>query len=221
VYQRARRALRPLVKPGAPLPFSSPYPGHYAVTRSVVEGLRAIGADFNFNPRSFKALSRVVYAPANEALRQAIRLKRDGAIDFLVAGPGNALFLDEHDGILTRPEIDLVIVACEWQRAFYAGAPDVVSKSRVCPCGVDVDIWKPIANAPKTTALVYWKSGPLAFCEGAEAIARAHGLEPFRVATTHGDHARFTAAEYRRPPGASGERNLSRSVQTQGHALHA
>src|SRR5262249_61038441 len=99
------------------------------------------------------------------------------------------------------------------------GAPDVVSKSRVCPCGVDVDIWKPIANAPKTTALVYWKSGPLAFCEGAEAIARAHGLEPFRVATTHGDHARFTAAEYRRRLGKSAIAIFISSFETQGIAL--
>ena len=37
-----RAALRPLVKPGVPLPAASAYPGHYALVRSVVEGLRAI-----------------------------------------------------------------------------------------------------------------------------------------------------------------------------------
>ena len=46
-----RRRVRRYVKPGVPLPAVSPYPGHYALVRSVVEGLRAIGADFNFNPR--------------------------------------------------------------------------------------------------------------------------------------------------------------------------
>ena len=55
---------------------SSPYPGHYALVRSVVEGLRAIDADFNFNPRRLGDLARVVYAPANDALRQAAGLKR-------------------------------------------------------------------------------------------------------------------------------------------------
>ena len=92
----------------------SKYPGHYALVRSVVEGLRAIDASFNFNPRAFSHLSRIVYAPANEALLQAVELKRRGAIDFLVAGPVNALFPDDSDGILQRPEIDLVIVASAW-----------------------------------------------------------------------------------------------------------
>ena len=35
-YRNARRVLRPLVRPGVPLPKTSRYPGHYAVTRSVV-----------------------------------------------------------------------------------------------------------------------------------------------------------------------------------------
>jgi hypothetical protein len=64
-----RRTLRPLLRPGVPLPDSSPYPGHFGLVRSVVEGLRAIGADFNFNPGRMSELARIVYAPANEALR--------------------------------------------------------------------------------------------------------------------------------------------------------
>ena len=80
-----RGRLRPLIKPGVPLPTGSPYPGHFALVRSVVEGLRAIGADFNFNPRSLGEIARVVYAPANEALRFAGELKREGRIDYLVA----------------------------------------------------------------------------------------------------------------------------------------
>ena len=97
-----RRLARRIVKPGVPLPAVSPYPGHFALVRSVVEGLRAIGADFNFNPERLGEVARVVYAPANEALLQAIALKRAGRIDYLVAGPVNALFADECDGILLR-----------------------------------------------------------------------------------------------------------------------
>ena len=76
-----RGIARRIVKPGVPLPAVSPYPGHFALVRSVVEGLRAIGADFNFNPDRMRELARVVYAPANEALIQAIALKRAGQID--------------------------------------------------------------------------------------------------------------------------------------------
>ena len=84
-------------------------------------------------------LARVVYAPENAALRQAAALKRRGNIDYLVAGPVNALFADEDDGILRLPEIDRLIVACEWARDFYRDAPQLLEKSVPCPCGVDPD----------------------------------------------------------------------------------
>ena len=61
-----------ILKPTRPGSRARPTPGTTRSPRSVVEGLRAIGADFNFNPSSFSELARVVYAPANEALRQAI-----------------------------------------------------------------------------------------------------------------------------------------------------
>ncbi|MFI5179367.1 MAG: hypothetical protein ACHQO8_12415 [Vicinamibacterales bacterium] len=217
-YQRARRALRPLVKPGIAPPATTPYPGHYALTRSVVEGLRAIRADFNFNPTRLSDLSRVVYAPANEALRQAAALKREGAIDYLVAGPVNALFADESDGVLRLPEIDRLIVACEWARDLLADAPQLVEKSRVCPCGVDADVWTPSPGA-KPKAVVYWKSGAESFCREVEAIVRARGLEPVVVASAHGDHARFTPASFRQALDASVVSVFLSTFETQGIAL--
>jgi glycosyltransferase involved in cell wall biosynthesis len=173
------------------------YPGHTALVRSVVEGLREIRADFNFNPESFSGLSRVVYAPANEALRQAARLKRDGRIDFLVAGPVNALFADEHDGILQIPEIDLVIVPSEWTLDFYREVPALLQKSRICPCGVDASLWQPAGARKEQTAVVYWKSGDERFCEEIEAIVRRCGLDPLRVRSRHGEHNIFTPEELR------------------------
>ena len=161
------------------MPQPARYPGHYALVRSVVEGMQAIRADFNFNPNSFSEVGRVVYAPANEALRQAIALKRRGAVDYLVAGPVNALFADESDGILQAPEIDLVIVPSEWTVDFYAGVPALVAKSRVCPCGVDTGLWTPAGRAKQRTAVVYWKSGEegLRVVEAVERVrARADTL---------------------------------------------
>src|SRR6185503_13285461 len=158
-YQALRRTVRTVVKPGIPVPGPSSFPGHFALVRSVVEGLQAIGADFNFNPRRFGELARVVYAPANEALRQVIELKRRGAVRYVVAGPVNALFADESDGILQAPEIDLVIVPSEWTIDFYRGFPALVGKSRVCPCGVDAELWRPAGHVKQRAAVVYWKSG--------------------------------------------------------------
>jgi hypothetical protein len=220
VYQGVRRVLRKVVKPGAPLPPQpSRYPGHYALVRSVVEGLRAIHADFNFNPRSFGQLARVVYAPANEALLQGAEMKRRGAVDFLVAGPVNALFADDCDSILQMPEIDLVIVPSEWTIDFYRGVPDLVRKSRVCPCGVDAEHWKPTLRQKERVAVVYWKSGDERFCEAVEAIVRRCGLEPLRVRSQHGEHHIFEPAAFREALDRAVVGVFLSTFETQGIAL--
>jgi hypothetical protein len=181
-YQRVRSAVRPFVKPGVPLPAVSPYPGHYAVTRSVVEGLRAVGADFNYDPRRFAEVGRAVYAPANEALCQAMDLKRRGRIGYLVAGPVNGLFPSDCDGILLRPELDCVIVPSDWVLELCADeAPELGRKLHVWPCGVDAADWTPSRDAVSRRAVVYWKSGPESFCADVQARVAAHGLEPVRV----------------------------------------
>jgi hypothetical protein len=197
LYQGLRRRVRPLVKPGVPLPTVSPFPGHYALVRSVVEGLIAIGADFNFNPRRLRDLARVVYAPENAALRQAAGLKRRGKVDYLVAGPVNGLFADEADGILLLPEIDRLIVACDWARDFYRDTPQLLEKSVPCACGVDPGYWKPTGRTRRNIVVVYWKSGDEAFCEQVEQIVRTCGLEPRRVRSAHGEHAIFTPGDFR------------------------
>jgi hypothetical protein len=221
--ERLRRALRRtarrIVKPGAPLPAMSPYPGHFAVTRSVVEGLGAIGADFNFNPGRIGDLARVVYAPANEALRQAIALKRAGRIDYLLAGPVNALFADESDGIILQPEIDRLIVAHDWQAEFVREFPDVHAKCRACPCGVDTQWWKPSGRARSHSAVVYWKSGDEGFCEDVERVVRRCGLEPRRVRSMHGEHAIFTPDDYRRLLDEAAIGIFLSTFETQGLAL--
>ncbi|HUK37063.1 MAG TPA: hypothetical protein VLV86_24275, partial [Vicinamibacterales bacterium] len=180
-YIQLRGIGRRLLKPGTPGLSGSRYPGHYAVTRSVVEGLQAIGADFNFNPQSFSELGRVVYAPANEALQQAIALKRRGLVDFLVAGPVNAFYADECDDIIQQPEIDLMIVASNWMIEFYRDFPSLARKCSPCPCGVDAEFWKPTGAGKERAAVVYWKSGDERLCEQVEAIVRRVGLEPLRV----------------------------------------
>jgi glycosyltransferase involved in cell wall biosynthesis len=219
LYQGLRKQVRPLVKPGVPLPKVSPFPGHYAVVRSVVEGLRAIQADFNFNPRRMSDLARVVYAPENAALRQAAELKQRGNIDYLVAGPVNALFADEADGILRTPEIDRLIVASEWARDFYRDAPPLLEKSVSCPCGVDPEYWKPTGQPRKNIALVYWKSGDEAFCEQVEHVVRTCGLEPRRVRSAAGEHALFAPDDFRQLLDTAVVAVFLSAFETQGLAL--
>jgi hypothetical protein len=219
-YGNLRAAIRPLARPGVPLPYASPYPGHYALVRSVVEGLRAIRADFNFNPRRMSEVGRAVYAPENAALAQAAELKRRGRIDYLVAGPVNAMFPDENDGVLLMPEIDRLIVASDWMKDLYRDAPQLAAKSVACPCGVDVEFWKPTPGVNRTnTATIYWKSGDEAFCDRVEQVVRDCGLQPRRVRSGHGEHAHFSREAFRTLLDESAVGVFLSSFETQGIAL--
>jgi len=219
-YQGVRSAIRPFVKPGVPLPYASPYPGHHALVRSVVEGLREIRADFNFNPRRTGDVGRAVYAPENAALAQAAALKRRGRVDYLVAGPVNALFPDEADGALLMPEIDRLIIACDWVKQLYAEAPQLAAKSVACPCGVDVTFWTPTQGVDRTkAAAIYWKSGDEAFCEQVEQIVRGFGLEPRRLRSGHGEHAHFSREEFRALLDQASVGVFLSAFETQGIAL--
>lgn len=193
-YRGMRAAARSVVKPGRPRPSTAQYPGHEALVRSVVIGLRKIGADFNFNPARLRDVGRVVYAPANEALRQAAELERDGRITGLVAGPVNALLPHQSGGILLMPAIDTIIVPSQWVYDLNASlAPQIAHKLRVCPAGVDLDEWVP-GNARGDGALVYWKHGPETFCEDVERTVARAGLRSIRIRYGFYDRAAFERA---------------------------
>ena len=161
----------------------------------------------------------MVYAPANEALLQAAQLKRDGTIDFLAAGPVNALFADEWDGILQLPEIDLLIVPSGWTIDFYRGLPDLIRKARICPCGVDAETWKPSGVQKEQSAVIYWKSGDERLCEAVESIVSLCGLTPLRVRSRHGEHGIFSPDELRRLLDRSVIAVFLSTFETQGIAL--
>ena len=214
-YRAVRRTLRPIVKPGVPLPPTKRFHGHFAVVRSVVEGLEANGEDFNYDPHTLSQLARVVYAPANEALRQAAEFKRRGRIDFLVAGPSNALFPEEEGNVLWLPEIDLLIEPSEWVRDLLASAaPALAPKIRICPVGVDPDFWIPRDAAVGSRAVVYWKSGDESFCAEVESVLESRGLHPIRLAYGH-----YTSEEYKRALDDSVLAVFLSGFETQGVAL--
>lgn len=149
---------RRVISPDAPLPEAAPYPGHFALVRSVVEGLRAIGAEFTFNPGRVAEVGGVVYAPANEALTQAIAWKTSGRIQRLVAGPTNAFNPHECDDLILHSAIDRLIVASDWVRDLYRQeVPELADKLRVAPAGIDPEYWRPRPRAGAGGVLVYQK----------------------------------------------------------------
>src|SRR5947209_3178842 len=87
MLKKTARFIRGVVWP-RPQYAISPYRGHFAVTRSMVEGFQKIGCTVSYNPLRRADVGSIVVVPAGySALRQAIRWKRAGAISTLIAGP--------------------------------------------------------------------------------------------------------------------------------------
>ena len=121
------------------------YRGHFAVTRSLIEGLEEANVKFNYNPFFLKDLSSTVLVLANvRALKQAIQLKRKGIIKKLYAGPNIVIYANDYDGIIASKEIDLVITPSEPIVALYSlDRPNLKQKIVKWPAGVDHIYWSP------------------------------------------------------------------------------
>lgn len=121
------------------------YGGHFAVTRSVIEGFIKLGVKFNYNPKKIEDIAEVVHVLSGvRTLRQMINFKRRGYIKKLYAGPNIVTISTEANSILTSPEIDGVINHCEFACAIWAfDHPELYHRCFIWPAGVDVDFWKP------------------------------------------------------------------------------
>lgn len=99
---------------------SGNYGGHYAVTRSLIEGLKKTDACFNYDPRNVAEVGDVVLVLSDtNALRQAIQFKRDGRIKKLLAGPNLVVWACDDGYVLASPEIDICIVPSNFPRVAY------------------------------------------------------------------------------------------------------
>lgn len=138
------------------------YRGHFAVTRSLVEGLEKIGADFNYNPTSLSQLGNTVIVLADvRALRQAIRLKQEGKIRRLFAGPNVVHFSSDFGSILASPDVDTVITPCDWVIVNYVtDNPSLLGRIFAWPAGVDTAFWKPEALIKRDHILILDKYSP-------------------------------------------------------------
>lgn len=131
-----------LVKPEPKLR-NSKYRGHFAVTRSLVEGLQRLKIPFQLNPTFFSSAETVIVLAGVETLKQAIMLKRKGKIDKLVAGPNVIVFSSDNDNLIASPEIDLCIVPSDWCIDLYISENASLSKRIAAwPAGVDEFYWK-------------------------------------------------------------------------------
>lgn len=133
--------------------------GHFAVTKSLILGLRSLEYSFLYNPfRLYKNSNIVIVLAGIQTLKQAIDLKRNGKIKYLFAGPNIVTFSTDCNSIIASKEIDLVIVNSDWIAKLYV--KDNVSINNrfiVWPAGVDSNFWCPNAFSIKKQILIYNK----------------------------------------------------------------
>lgn len=143
----------------------SRFRGHFAVTRSLVEGLENIGADFNYNPNQLPELADTVVVLAGvRTLRQAIRLKQQGKISRLFAGPNIVHFSTDFDSILASPEVDAAITPSDWVIEHYVqDNPSLQGRIFSWPAGVDTVFWAPKLATKPDHILIFEKQnkGPV------------------------------------------------------------
>lgn len=140
------------------------YRGHFAVTRSLVNGFELNNVNYNYNPVSLSGLGRIVIVLSGiDTLMQSIDLKRRGYIDKIFAGPNIVEFSSDAESILTSNEIDLVLTPSIWVAKLYCqDHPALKNKYYSWPAGVDFEYWNPkkcISNKNgEKNILIYCKS---------------------------------------------------------------
>jgi len=191
--REAARGVRNILRP--PKFNFGAYRGHYAVTRSLVEGLKKAGLRHNYNPRSLRQLADVVVVLADiRTLKQAIELKRKGYIRKIYAGPNIVVFSSDADSILASPEVDAVITPCSWVIDLYVeDNPTLEGRCFPWPAGVDIDYWKPAANQERKQILIFDKQnkGPVGPIEPYADYLRGRGY-PVQIL----QYGNFTHDEY-------------------------
>lgn len=170
------------------------YGGHHAVTRSLVEGMKRIGATFSYNPQRLKDVHRnVVVLSDVKALEQAIGWKRCKRIDTLLAGPNLMLNPDMHDGILSDPEVDRCIVPSQPVLLNYQLINPLLW-GRIVPwaAGVDDRFWVPKQtdrSKKDKVALVYCKKTGKQLEQPVVRLLAGHGWQP--VVVRYGEYDLF------------------------------
>ena len=137
----------------------SAYRGHFAVTRSLVEGLRKLDVAVTYNPSAASAVAPVVGVLSGvRALEQAIAWKRRGRIRRLLAGPNIVDFPSQHAALIAAPEVDVCVTPGELVRQMYeADCPALAGRCVAWPAGVDVEYWAPDASRDPAHVLVFEK----------------------------------------------------------------
>lgn len=154
-----------------------PYSGHFAVTRSLIEGLKKIGEPFVYNPKKESEITEHVHVLAGvNTLRYAISLKRKGKIKRLTAGPNIVISSADYNGLVASEEIDFYVVNSAWTRdAYLADNSKLKGRIAFSPSGVNADFWSiQKTKSPQLRLLFYKKNSDGFLYNKCISIAKQH-----------------------------------------------
>ncbi len=163
IAKNAGRPVKNFLRPIPPFMRNEKYRGHFAVTRSLVEGLRKIGATFNYNPKRLTDIGEVVIVLSGiGTLRQAIQWKKEGRIHKLFAGPNLFVMPSEECPEIANPEVDFWISPSDWPVWYVEeDMPELAGRALVWPAGVDTEYWRPSKKIRERTSVTIFIKGVL------------------------------------------------------------
>ncbi|MEO5357098.1 MAG: hypothetical protein H7844_07360 [Nitrospirae bacterium YQR-1] len=165
-------------------PKKQPYGGHFAVTRSLTEGLKKLGADFNYNPKRVSGINENVVVLSNtEALKQCITLKNQQKIKKLLAGPNLFILPSDCKELITDPAVDICIVNSLWnEKVYIEDSPELTGKTAIWPAGVDTGYFNPKKPADERKyVMIYEKNGPGDLIAQCKDFLRSSGYSTLTV----------------------------------------
>lgn len=130
--------------------------GPQAVVASLLRGLSELEVNYKINTVISK--TDILYVNESlDALRWAIKLKKSGLIEKLIAGPNLVVCPDDNDKIIQSEEIDIYLMPSQWTLDFYASYGNKVfnDKMRIWAAGV---ILPKESAVKRDTILVYKKN---------------------------------------------------------------
>lgn len=193
------------------------YGGHYAVTRSLIEGLQKINAPFNYNPNREKDIFENVLVLAGvERLKHAIQLKKAGKLLTLAAGPNVVEDVRSENQLAADPAIDRYIVPSRWVEDLVINdCEKLKDRVRVWYAGIDTEYWKPVIEVNlRQQVLIYWKTEPEEFYQKVVAV-----LEQRQIPHTTIRYGNYTQPEYKTLLGKSRLAIFISRSESQGIAL--
>jgi glycosyltransferase involved in cell wall biosynthesis len=157
--------------------------GPGCVVRSFIEGLQKLDIPFTHNPSQMKELSDVVVILSDpENVKVAIEWKKAGRIKYIFAGPNLVTRSYECNYLLASPEIDVILVPCDWARInFIQDDARLIDKIKIWYAGVDETYWKPITNHTSdksNNVLIYDKYADRRFCDRVQKLLVKYGWNP-------------------------------------------